>query len=123
MFRKVMGDPPVAQIAFTFSMLGFINASLCWPICLGLYLTGAEVMPWESLSWTILFIACILMLGKNSQTKLRTVCKSIVIYIFIFSLFPAIVFHILMQFSVAVTYTMFVTLGLITSVPVSAGKL
>lgn len=27
-----------------------------------------------------------------------------------------------MQFSVAVTYTMFVTLGLITSVPVSAGK-
>lgn len=73
MFRKVMGDPPVAQVAFTFSMLGFINASLCWPICLGLYLTGAEVMPWESLSWIVLFIACVLMLGKlkshSSKTK------------------------------------------------------
>lgn len=64
MFRKVMGDPPVAQIAFTFTMLGFINASLCWPISLALYLTGAEVMPWESLTWTVLFTACILMLGK-----------------------------------------------------------
>lgn len=31
------------------------------------------------------------------------------------------VFHILTQFSSAVTYSMFVTLGLITSVPVSAG--
>lgn len=33
-----------------------------------------------------------------------------------------LVFHILTQFSSAVTYSMFVTLGLITSVPVSAGK-
>lgn len=31
-------------------------------------------------------------------------------------------FHILTQFSAAVTYSMFVTLGLITSVPVSAGE-
>lgn len=37
-------------------------------------------------------------------------------------LLPA-VFHILTQFSTAITYNMFVTLGLITSVPVSAGKL
>lgn len=68
MFRKVMGDPPVAQVAFTFSMLGIINASLCWPICLGLYLTGKEVMPWENLSWIMLFIACVLMLGMSSFT-------------------------------------------------------
>lgn len=33
------------------------------------------------------------------------------------------VFHILTQFSTAVTYSVFVTLGLITSVPVSAGEL
>lgn len=59
-----MGDPPIPLVAFTFSMLGFINASLCWPVCLGLYLTGAEIMPWESLSWIVLLIACVLMLGK-----------------------------------------------------------
>lgn len=64
MFRKIMIDPPVPMVAFTFTMLGFINATLCWPISLGLYLTGAEVMPWESLSWIVLLIACILMLGN-----------------------------------------------------------
>lgn len=120
MFRKVMGDPPVAQIAFTFTILGFINAALCWPISLCLYLTGAEVMPWESLSWTILFTASVLMLGKccgrTYEYEVRQRWIHTILRVFL------AVFHILMQFSVAVTYTMFVTLGLITSVPVSAGK-
>lgn len=41
--------------------------------------------------------------------------------IFSFSVF-LLLFHILTQFSGAVTYNMFITLGLITSVPVSAGE-
>ncbi|XP_062702960.1 solute carrier family 35 member F3 isoform X4 [Aedes albopictus] len=92
MFRKVMGDPPVGQIAFTFSIIGFLNAAILWPVCIALYFTGAEVMPWETLPWIVLLMASILLL----------------------------VFHILTQFSSAVTYNMFVTLGLITAVPVSA---
>ncbi|XP_037808107.1 uncharacterized protein LOC119601332 isoform X2 [Lucilia sericata] len=91
MFRKVMGDPPVGQIAFAFTTLGFLNALLMWPICVALYLTGTEIMPSDRMPWIILLIASILLL----------------------------VFHILMQFSSAVTYNMFVTLGLITAVPVS----
>ncbi|XP_065095928.1 solute carrier family 35 member F3 isoform X6 [Ochlerotatus camptorhynchus] len=92
MFRKVMGDPPVGQIAFTFSIIGFLNAAILWPVCIALYFTGAEVMPWDTLPWIVLLMASILLL----------------------------VFHILTQFSSAVTYNMFVTLGLITAVPVSA---
>ncbi|XP_055598311.1 putative thiamine transporter SLC35F3 isoform X2 [Uranotaenia lowii] len=92
MFRKVMGDPPVGQIAFTFSIIGFLNAAILWPVCIALYFTGTEVMPWETLPWIVLLMASILLL----------------------------VFHILTQFSSAVTYNMFVTLGLITAVPVSA---
>ncbi|XP_012160209.1 solute carrier family 35 member F4 isoform X2 [Ceratitis capitata] len=91
MFRKVMGDPPIGQIAFTFTTLGFLNALLLWPVCVGLYLAGYESMPPDRMPWIILLIASILLL----------------------------VFHILMQFSAAVTYNMFVTLGLITAVPVS----
>ena len=64
MFRKVMGDPPIGQIAFTFTTLGFLNAAILWPICIALYFSGAEVMPWEKLPWAILLIASILMLGK-----------------------------------------------------------
>lgn len=95
MFRKMMGDPPpVGQIAFTFTIIGFLNALLLWPICLILYFFGVETMPWETLTITVLLIASVFLLF----------------------------FHILTQFSGAITYNMFVTLGLITSVPVSAGK-
>ncbi|XP_022209630.1 uncharacterized protein LOC111065648 isoform X5 [Drosophila obscura] len=91
MFRKVMGDPPVGQIAFIFTALGFLNALLLWPVVLALYLTGTESLTSESIPWNLLFAASLLLL----------------------------VFHVLMQFSAAVTYNMFVTLGLITAVPVS----
>lgn len=111
-----MGDPPVPMVAFTFTMLGLINVTLCWPITLGLYLYGSEEMPWENLTWIVLLIACILMLG-TFYTAALTICQ-----IYIFQNFPLAVFHILSQFSSAVTYSVFVTLGLITSVPVSAGK-
>lgn len=93
MFRKMMGDPPpVGRIAFTFTIIGIINATLLWPVCLILYFSGVEVIPWETLTVTVLLIASAFLM----------------------------MFHILTQFSGAVTYNMFVTLGLITSVPVSA---
>lgn len=94
MFRKMLGDAPVGQIAFTFSIIGFLNAALLWPVCIILYFTGVETMAWETLTVSVLLVASVLLT----------------------------VFHILTQFSGAVTYSMFVTLGLITSVPVSAGK-
>lgn len=95
MFRKMMGDPPpVGRIAFTFTIIGIINAAMLWPVCLILYFSDVEKMPLETLTFTVLMIASTLLLS----------------------------FHILTQFSGAVTYQMFVTLGLITSVPVSACK-
>lgn len=96
MFKKMMGDPPpIGRIAFTFTIIGIINAILLWPVCLILYFSGLEIVAlWETLQITVLLIASVLLL----------------------------VFHILTQFSGAVTYNMFVTLGLITSVPVSACK-
>lgn len=64
MFRKVMGDPPIGQIAFAFTTLGFLNALLLWPVCVGLYLAGYESMPPDRMPWIILLIASILLLGK-----------------------------------------------------------
>lgn len=69
MFRKVIGDPPVPMIAFSFTIIGLINLTLCWPIPLGLYLSGTEVMPFESLFWIDLLIACILMLSEYTCSK------------------------------------------------------
>jgi len=65
MFRKVMGDPPVSQIAFIFTALGFLNALLLWPVVLGLYLTGTESLTSESIPWNLLFAASLLLLGRT----------------------------------------------------------
>jgi solute carrier family 35, member F3/4 len=96
LFRKMIGDQqPAARIAFTFTVIGIINAALLWPICLVVYFCGYETMPWDPLVITLILIASVLLF----------------------------IFHFLTQLSSAVTYNMFVTLGLITSVPVSACKL
>lgn len=69
MFRKVMGDPPVAQIAFTFTALGLLNALLLWPVVLALYLTGAENLTSESIPWNMLLVASVLLLGKHMLSR------------------------------------------------------
>lgn len=71
MFRKVMGDPPIGQIAFTFTVIGILNAAVLWPICVGLYFSGAENMPWDPLPWIVLLIASILLLGNFSMNPLK----------------------------------------------------
>lgn len=62
-----MGDPPVSQIAFTFTALGLLNALLLWPVVLALYLTGAENLTSDSIPWNILLAASLLLLGTTGQ--------------------------------------------------------
>lgn len=64
MFRKVMREPPVGQVALTFTVIGVLNALLVWPVCLTLYLSGSETMPPEAGTWVILLVAAIMLLGQ-----------------------------------------------------------
>lgn len=64
MFRKVMREPPVGQVALTFSVIGFLNATMIWPVCLALYFSGTEDIPMERGTWVILLVASILLLGE-----------------------------------------------------------
>ncbi|XP_054266377.1 putative thiamine transporter SLC35F3 isoform X1 [Macrosteles quadrilineatus] len=92
LFKKVIGDASYGQVSLFFSIIGLLNASLLWPLCLTLYFTGMETLYWDRLPWPALLAASILSLVAN----------------------------LLGNFSVAVTYDLFITLGLITAVPVSA---
>ncbi|XP_018903874.1 solute carrier family 35 member F3 isoform X2 [Bemisia tabaci] len=92
LFKKVIGNASYGQIALFFSVIGLINAALLWPLCLALYFTGVEVIHWDQIPWPALLSASILSLVAN----------------------------LLGNFCVAVTYDLFITLGLITAVPVSA---
>jgi hypothetical protein len=58
MFRKMIGDQqPIGVIAFTFTVIGIINAFCLWPICLILYFSNIEIIPWETLLMITLLIA------------------------------------------------------------------
>ncbi|XP_011267589.1 putative thiamine transporter SLC35F3 isoform X3 [Camponotus floridanus] len=92
LFKKVIGETTFGQMSLFFSLIGLCNAALLWPICLALYFSGAETMHWTRLPWAALLSASILHLVAN----------------------------MLGNFSIALTYDLFITLGLITAVPVSA---
>ncbi|XP_063911751.1 solute carrier family 35 member F3 isoform X3 [Zophobas morio] len=92
LFKKVIGDATFGQVSFFFSLIGMVNAALLWPLSLGLFLTGVESMHWDKLPWPALLTASSLFLVANLLTN----------------------------FGIALTYDLFITLGLITSVPVSA---
>ncbi|PBC33046.1 Solute carrier family [Apis cerana cerana] len=92
LFKKVIGETTFGQMSLFFSLIGLCNAALLWPICLALYFSGAESIQWGRLPWTALLSASILHLIAN----------------------------MLGNFSIALTYDLFITLGLITAVPVSA---
>ncbi|XP_076762212.1 solute carrier family 35 member F3 isoform X2 [Xylocopa sonorina] len=92
LFKKVIGETTFGQMSLFFSLIGLCNAALLWPVCLALYFSGAESVHWGRLPWTALLSASILHLVAN----------------------------MLGNFSIALTYDLFITLGLITAVPVSA---
>ncbi|XP_060526581.1 solute carrier family 35 member F3 isoform X3 [Cylas formicarius] len=92
LFKKVIGEATYGQVALFFSLIGMLNAALLWPLSLGLFLTGVETLHWEKLPWPALLSSSCLSLVAN----------------------------LLGNFSVALTYDLFITLGLITAVPVSA---
>ncbi|XP_023716819.1 putative thiamine transporter SLC35F3 isoform X3 [Cryptotermes secundus] len=92
LFKKVIGEASYGQVSLFFSLIGLFNAALLWPLCLVLYFTRVETLYWEQLPWPALLAASGLSLAAN----------------------------LLGNFSVALTYDLFITLGLITAVPVSA---
>lgn len=59
-----MGEVNSGQRALFFSILGIVNASLLWPLCLALYLTGSEMLPSHRMPWIYLLVASIALLSK-----------------------------------------------------------
>ncbi|KAJ8945883.1 hypothetical protein NQ318_002724, partial [Aromia moschata] len=92
LFKKVIGEATYGQVALFFSLIGMLNAAFLWPLSLGLFLMGVETLHWDRLPWPALLTSSCLSLVAN----------------------------LLGNFSVALTYDLFITLGLITAVPVSA---
>ncbi|XP_076308602.1 solute carrier family 35 member F3-like [Tachypleus tridentatus] len=91
-FKKFIGEVTFGQLSLFFTLIGLLDAFLIWPLFVGLYFTHVETIFWNQLPWPLLGGAASLSLVAN----------------------------LLSNFGVLWTYDVFLTLGLILAVPVSA---
>lgn len=93
-YKRIIGYTTFAQTSLFFTLVGFLNGFLMWPIVLLLYFAGAEILVWDQIPWTQLTGAAILNLAAN----------------------------LLGNFGVIWTYEVFLTLGLLLAIPISLGN-
>uniref|UniRef100_T1K8W9 EamA domain-containing protein n=2 Tax=Tetranychus urticae TaxID=32264 RepID=T1K8W9_TETUR len=91
-YKRTLGYTTFAQTSLFFTLVGFMNAFLIWPMVLLLYFTGAETLSWTHIPWLPLSGAAALSLNAN----------------------------ILGSFGLCWTYEIFLTLGLLFAIPFSA---
>ncbi|XP_023243549.1 putative thiamine transporter SLC35F3 [Centruroides sculpturatus] len=92
LFKKLIGEVSFGQLSLFFTIVGFLDALMLWPLVLTLYFTGAEVIIWSKLPWYPLGGAALLSLLAN----------------------------ILGNLGVVWTYEVFLILGFLFAVPASA---
>ncbi|ELU01641.1 hypothetical protein CAPTEDRAFT_198890 [Capitella teleta] len=63
LFRKIIGDIPSGQLAFTTSCLGLFNVVSVWPMLLLLHFTGAEKIQWATMPWGWVSTTAAFMMG------------------------------------------------------------
>ncbi|XP_057368931.1 solute carrier family 35 member F3-like [Daphnia carinata] len=91
-FKRIFGEATYGQVSFFFSLIGLLNIILLWPVVLLLHFTGLEAITWNRVPWIPLAIAGSLSLAAN----------------------------LLGNFGPALTYEVFIHLGLVLAIPVSA---
>lgn len=60
----IAGDVTFGQLAMFFSLIGFLNIVLLWPLVLCSYLLNLENLVWEHMPWGLLFGAGALSLSE-----------------------------------------------------------
>lgn len=90
----MIGYTTFAQMSLFFTLIGLLNALLMWPMVLLLYFFGAETIIWSKIPWIFVTSASALVLLAN----------------------------VLGYFGVIWTYEVFLNLGILFAIPISAGK-
>ena len=90
LFKRAVGDATLGQVSFFMSTLSVISTLLLWPVCLALHFAGVEVL--HHLPWRFLL--------PNAALGL--------------------LFNFLINFGIAFTYPLFISLGTVLGIPVNA---
>ncbi|XP_071552837.1 solute carrier family 35 member F3 [Panulirus ornatus] len=92
LFKKVIGEANFGQVSLIFTVIALLNTILLSPVVAAFYFSGYEILQWSQLPWPNLLVAAALSLAAN----------------------------LLGNFGIAFTFEIFITLGLVLAVPVSA---
>ena len=87
-----MGDATLGQVSLFLSCLGLLNTLLLWPIVLIFYYTHYEFFNWGNIPWKYL-------------------CGNAVL---------GLIFNFLINFGIAFTYPLFISLGTVLGIPINA---
>ncbi|CAH1792290.1 unnamed protein product [Owenia fusiformis] len=92
-FKWIIGDASLSQVSLFLSILGLLDLLVMWPIMLTLYFTGLEQFDWYNLPWGFL-------------------CGSAVL---------GLAFNFLVNFGIAFTFPLFISVGTVLGIPLNAG--
>jgi len=92
-FKRAVGNASLGQVSLFLSLLGLCNATILWVPALVLNLTGVEIAEPGYIPWEFL-------------------CGSSVL---------SLVFNFLINFGVAYTYPLFISIALMLGIPINAG--
>lgn len=91
-FKRIVGDATLGQVSLFLSCLGLLNTVLLWPIVLIFYYTHYEFFNWGNIPWKFL-------------------CGNAVL---------GLIFNFLINFGIAFTYPLFISLGTVLGIPINA---
>ncbi len=92
MFKRVVGDANIKEVSIFLSCLGVLNLLTLWPIFEILYFTNEELITWNMIPWQYL-------------------CGGAVL---------GLIFNFLINFGIAITFPLFISLGTLLGIPVNA---
>ena len=92
-FKLFIGDGEIEQVALFLTCLGLINLLCFWPILEIMHFTHYEHILWEHIPWSYL-------------------CGSAAL---------GLVFNFLINFGIAFTFPLFISLGTVLGIPINAG--
>ena len=87
-----MGDATLGQVSLFLSCLGLLSTVLLWPIVVIFYYSHYEFFKWENIPWKYL-------------------CGNAVL---------GLIFNFLINFGIALTYPLFISLGTVLGIPINA---
>lgn len=115
-----MGNANLGQVSLFLSLLGVSNVVFMWVIFVILYATGVEYFLAEDIPWSDLNASNILGLGKHRDEAVYVPIVYASRMSQMLKMFS--VFNFTINFGVAYTYPLFISVAMLLGIPLNAGS-